>query len=64
MDNVRFVYFNSPVQIQDKNALKLRHIVSNDRAELVLDKDFLTVTVDGFVTVIPIHNISSIILGE
>lgn len=64
MKNVKFVYFTNPVQVRTKNTTKPMHVVSNDRFKLEMKQNFLHIEVDGILTIVPVHNISSIQLEE
>lgn len=61
---MKFVYFNKPIHIRLKNSTKPHHMVNTDRFDIKIEKSIITVTSDGFKTIIPIHNVSSIVVYE
>ena len=63
-DAVKYVYFIAPVQIRMANTIKPQHTVSSDRFELEMKANYLVITKDGFKTLVPTTNISSIMLQE
>ena len=58
--NIKFVYFIHPVQIRMKNSVKPLHVVSNDRFRLDMKPTYLQIEIDNMLTLVPLHNISSI----
>lgn len=58
---IEFVYFNNPVNIQHGGALKRHHVLSHDTFELEIEGNRLIVTKDKRVTLVPMHNISSVV---
>lgn len=62
MDNIEHVYFRNPVHVRTRSTTKPIHAASSDRHQLALKGAWLTITVDGYVTMVPVENITSISL--
>lgn len=61
-DNIEFAYFKEPITIRTANSSHPYHVVSYERFDIKVVKNWLVVIIDGFTTLIPLNNVKSIVL--